>query len=112
MGQRVLPARALGVARDIHVEYLRSVQCRLDARKSCPDQGIEQIVIVTHQFHMTRALRNFERAAAGKKIRIVAAPMDLPSPGRWRAINWMPSTDGFSYTRWVLHEWIGLVMGA
>ena len=94
-----------GASRDTRENALRTVDL-LQA------QGIEQIVVVTHQFHMTRALHNFERAAAGKKIRIVAAPMDLPPPGRWRASNWMPSSDGFSCTRWVMHEWIGLLMGA
>ena len=94
-----------GVSRDTRENALRTVDL-LQA------QGIEQIVVVTHQFHMTRALRNFERAAAGRSIRIVAAPMAVAPPGRWRASNWMPSADGFSYTRWVLHEWIGLVAGA
>ena len=94
-----------GASRDTRENALRTIDL-LQA------QGIEQIVIVTHQFHMTRALRNFERAAAGKKIRIIAAPMDVSPSGRWRVGNWMPSIDGFAYTRWVLHEWIGLVMGA
>ena len=40
-------------------------------------QGIEQVVLVTHGYHMRRALRNFERAAqsAGWSASFVAAPV-------------------------------------
>ena len=75
-------------------------------------QGIEQIVLVTHGYHMPRALLNFERASAGKKLRIVAAPMGMRASVRLRATDWLPSTHGFEMTRLVLHEWLGRIMGA
>ncbi len=75
-------------------------------------QGIEQIVLVTHDFHMARALRNFERAAQGRGIRIVAAPMGLPASHVIQAENWLPSRSGYESTWLALHEWLGLVFGA
>ena len=75
-------------------------------------QGIEKIVLVTHADHMRRALRNFERAAAGYKIKIVAAPMGGPSLGRLEASDWLPSVHGFDMTWVALHEWLGLMAGA
>lgn len=75
-------------------------------------QGIEQIVIVTHSYHMPRALKNFERADVGAKMRFVSAPMGVPSGGRLRASDWLPTADGFEGNRLVLHEWIGRWMGA
>jgi len=75
-------------------------------------QGIEQIVLVTQDYHMKRALRNFERAADGKQIRILPAPMGLPSGGPPRLADWLPSRQGSETTWLVLHEWAGLLFGA
>ena len=75
-------------------------------------QGIEQIVLVTHGYHMQRAQLNFERASAGQKMRIVAAPMGMPAAGRLRAGDWVPTVSGFEQTRIVLHEWFGRILGA
>jgi uncharacterized SAM-binding protein YcdF (DUF218 family) len=74
--------------------------------------GIEQIVLVTHADHMPRSLANFESAAAGLKLRIVAAPMGGPGGGPSRPYHWLPSADGFERTWVVLHEWLGLLAGA
>jgi uncharacterized SAM-binding protein YcdF (DUF218 family) len=75
-------------------------------------QGIRQIVLVTHAYHMTRALLNFRRAAEGQSITIVPAPMGMRASGRLRYADWIPSADGFEGTRLVLHEWLGRIMGA
>ena len=74
--------------------------------------GIEQIVLVTHDYHMRRSLRNFERAAEGKKMQIVPAPMGLPTGGAPRIYDWLPSRRGFEMNWLALHEWLGLVAGA
>jgi len=74
--------------------------------------GIEQIVLVTQDYHMRRSLRNFERAAEGRSIRIVPAPMDVPAGGPPRAADWIPSRRGYESTWLVLHEWFGLIAGA
>ena len=75
-------------------------------------QGIEQIVLVTEAYHMPRALDNFEKAAAGRKLQIVAAPMDVPTRGRLRAEDWLPNPEAAMDTWLVLHEWLGRLAGA
>ncbi|MDO9094652.1 MAG: YdcF family protein [Rubrivivax sp.] len=92
-------------SRDTRENALRSVAL-------LEPQGIEQIVLVTHGYHMPRALRNFQRAAEGRKITMVAAPMGMSPTGRLRASDWLPTAAGFADTRLVLHEWIGRLMGA
>ncbi|MBK6472572.1 MAG: YdcF family protein [Betaproteobacteria bacterium] len=75
--------------------------------------GIEQIVLVTHDYHMRRALRNFERAAAvGAPMKIVAAPMGLPSSTRIEARDWVPVASHMQVTAIALHEWLGYLAGA
>ncbi|MDO9074715.1 MAG: YdcF family protein [Rubrivivax sp.] len=75
--------------------------------------GIEQIVLVTHNYHMRRALRNFERAAAqGTPLKIVAAPMGLPSSTRIEARDWLPLASNLQTTTIALHEWLGYLAGA
>ena len=72
--------------------------------------GIERIVLVTHDFHMRRAMDAFERAAqrSGYKLLIVPAPMGIRRDGN----SPMPSVTGFAQTRLALHEWIGRLVGA
>jgi uncharacterized SAM-binding protein YcdF (DUF218 family) len=75
-------------------------------------QGIEQIVLVTHGYHMRRSLHNFELAAQGSNIKIVTAPMGLPAGGRLRVRDWIPSLGGLDLTWIALHEWFGRLAGA
>ncbi len=74
--------------------------------------GIEQIVVVTHGYHMRRSIENFQRAVAGTKMRIVAAPMGMPAPGKLRAVDWLPSVAGFERSQFAVHEWLGRLAGA
>lgn len=73
--------------------------------------GIEHIVLVTHGYHMPRALRAFNEAA-GPGITIEPAPMGLARKLETPALEWMPSTRGFNQMRQVLREAIGKVAGA
>jgi uncharacterized SAM-binding protein YcdF (DUF218 family) len=75
-------------------------------------QGIEKIVVVTHAHHMSRALRNFERAVEGHKMTIVGASMGGPTPGPLEPSDWLPSVRGFESTWIALHEWLGMLAGA
>ena len=76
--------------------------------------GIERVVLVTHGFHMRRALAAFERAQRrdGLAMSLVPAPMGLRAPGPTEFGDWLPSVDGFTRTRLALHEWIGRLAGA
>lgn len=74
--------------------------------------GVERIVLVTHDFHMRRAVRNFERAAAGQPLVVVPAPMGLAPGGRLRATDWLPNYAAYQHNNFVLHEWLGWLAGA
>jgi uncharacterized SAM-binding protein YcdF (DUF218 family) len=82
------------------------------------DQGITHIVLVTHAYHMPRAMRNFERAAAaggqaaGPTIKLQAAPLGVPERLAWQWADWLPSHRGVEENRLVWHEWLGWVFGA
>ena len=77
-------------------------------------QGVEHIVLVTHDYHMRRALRNFDRAlaTAGVAMRVTPAPMGLGDDAPLTLLDWLPSLSGFEQTRLVLHESLGLLVGA
>ena len=75
-------------------------------------QNIEQIVLVTEAYHMPRALRQFESAGAGTRLRITPAPAALPTPGRLQVGDWLPSPRAAEDVWLVLHEWLGRVAGA
>jgi len=76
--------------------------------------GVRRIVVVTHGWHMRRAIRDFERAAALQPgaWRIVAAPMGLAPLDTWPALRWIPSAEGALGCRLALRELLGLALGA
>jgi uncharacterized SAM-binding protein YcdF (DUF218 family) len=74
--------------------------------------GIEQIVLVTHGYHMTRAKGHFEREMAPHGMKLVLAPMGMPASNRLEAMDWIPTDHGFNLVRLALREWLGRVVGA
>lgn len=88
---------------------------RENALKTVPmlqAQGIEQVILVTHSYHMPRAMKNFRQADPTGKMRLVAAPMRAPPGVRLRAFDWLPTSEGAENVRMVLHELSGLMFGA
>lgn len=73
--------------------------------------GITQIVLVTHGYHMPRARRLFEEAAAGT-MTITPASMGMAQRLQTPVLEWMPSTEGFQGVRRALRELLGLAVGA
>ncbi len=73
--------------------------------------GIRHIVLVTHGYHMPRAMRAFVDAA-GPDLRIEAAPMGLARVQDSPSLDWLPSSRGFTEMRQVLREVIGRLAGA
>jgi uncharacterized SAM-binding protein YcdF (DUF218 family) len=73
--------------------------------------GIDHIVLVTHGYHMPRALRDFNEAA-GADIKIEAAPMGLAKKLESPTLDWMPSGRGFIRMRQVVREIVGKAAGA
>lgn len=74
--------------------------------------GIRHIVLVTHGWHMPRALRAFEAAAGGSGVQIEAAPMGLARNVESPALRWMPSSRGTTEVRSILRELLGQIAGA
>jgi uncharacterized SAM-binding protein YcdF (DUF218 family) len=77
-------------------------------------QGIDRIVVVTHGYHMPRALDNFRRAvaASGAKMDIVSAPMGITPWFTRRLVDFMPTRGGYTQVSLVLHEFFGRLFGA
>ena len=74
-------------------------------------EGVDHIVLVTHDWHMPRALRDFQRAG-GESFTIEAAPLGLARRARAPSLPWLPSGEGMLHVRRVLREALGLLMGA
>ena len=65
--------------------------------------GISKILLVTHAFHMPRAIASF----VGVGIEVVPAPMGFVTWSRVPAVmRWLPGS-GLSWTRVALHEYLG-----
>lgn len=65
--------------------------------------GITEVYLVTHAWHMPRALLAFERAG----IKAVPAPVRLDAwPMSWR--EFVPSATAWRVSYFGFHEWIGL----
>lgn len=77
--------------------------------------GIDQVILVTHSWHMRRAERAFTEAAASATmpLRLVPAPMGLVADRLLPPLQrWTPTAEGHQRVRQALREWIGLVAGA
>ena len=73
--------------------------------------AISHVVLVTHGYHMPRALRAFSEAA-GPGVQVEPAPMGLAKNLATPTLEWMPSADGFRDMRQLLRELIGSAAGA
>jgi uncharacterized SAM-binding protein YcdF (DUF218 family) len=78
------------------------------------EAGVQQVIIVTHGWHMKRALRAFnqESKALGAPLTVVPAPMGLAPRSERPVLRWLPSGEGTLLMRRVLREQLGLLMGA
>lgn len=74
--------------------------------------GVRHVVLVTHGWHMPRALRNFQEAARGSGITFEAAPMGLTRQMESPALEWLPSGPGYVRVRRVLRELLANLAGA
>ena len=68
--------------------------------------GISRIALVTHAWHMPRALAAFK----GQPLTVIPAGTDYlgPEGPLWR--EWLPSPGGLRNSSIVLHEWLGLLV--
>lgn len=66
--------------------------------------GVKQVVIVTHDAHMRRALRAFEAEAAPLGLHILPAPVGLRDDALTSFSDWCPSSGGFDRVRYIVYE--------
>jgi uncharacterized SAM-binding protein YcdF (DUF218 family) len=90
---------------------------RENARRSLQllrDEGITEVFLVTHGWHMRRALRAFEQEAerTGFTAHIVPAAMGLAADNELSSLQWLPSPEGYRRVHAALREMIGLLSGA
>lgn len=70
--------------------------------------GIRHVVVVTHAWHMPRAMQLF-KAAWGPEAQVIAAPMGaFPSQDDQPVLRWLPSAEGARNCWRGLREWLGL----
>ena len=70
--------------------------------------GIREVVVVTHGWHMPRALREFTAAAAAlpaaTPVKVTPAPIGQARAGASTLLDWLPSGGGAERMHDVLHE--------
>jgi uncharacterized SAM-binding protein YcdF (DUF218 family) len=69
--------------------------------------GVQRIALVTHAWHMPRAVAAFEQAG----LVVTPAPMGYELPVQSDLLEWLPSAHGLQASRQVLREWLALAVG-
>jgi uncharacterized SAM-binding protein YcdF (DUF218 family) len=69
--------------------------------------GVQRIALVTHAWHMPRAVAAFETAG----LAVTPAPMGYVLPVQSDLLEWLPSAHGLQASRQVLREWLALAVG-
>ena len=66
--------------------------------------GIGSVYVVTHAWHMRRALLAFRPTG----LRVTPAPTSLGSPPRWSLEGLVPTARALLQSYWAVHEWAGI----
>lgn len=74
--------------------------------------GITHVIVVTHGWHMHRSMRAFKEAAAASGMSVEPAPMGLARGSARKALDWLPSKDGYERVNNNMRELLGRMMGA
>jgi uncharacterized SAM-binding protein YcdF (DUF218 family) len=69
---------------------------------------IQRIALVTHAWHMPRAVAAFQKAG----FQVTPAPTGFAVPRERELLEWLPSVHGLELSRSVLREWLGRQLGA
>jgi uncharacterized SAM-binding protein YcdF (DUF218 family) len=108
--EAVLMARCLH--RDFHAEPVwvegasrNTAENARDSAAMLRREGIRKVLLVTHAWHMPRALEAFHKTG----VTVVPAPVGFatPDPDKPGLIGWLPHADGLSMSRRALREWLG-----
>ncbi|MFN0184970.1 MAG: YdcF family protein [Aquabacterium sp.] len=73
-------------------------------------ERIDEVILVTHRWHMPRAVRLFNWAAQRQQMKLTvrAAPMGSGLEGQHPVLRWMPSGEGLTLTRAVWREAVAI----
>lgn len=85
----------------------RSRNTRENARfsaKILERQGIRRIYLVTHAWHLARAIPEFERAG----LRVIPAGTGHKVPGDLELLDFVPNAQALLNSYLACHEWVGL----
>jgi uncharacterized SAM-binding protein YcdF (DUF218 family) len=72
------------------------------------EHGIHSIYLVTHAWHMKRALQAF----AGTGISVTPSPVRMDASPRLRFVQFVPRAGAWLESYYALHEWIGWTVAA
>jgi uncharacterized SAM-binding protein YcdF (DUF218 family) len=86
------------------IESSTTYENGLWSAKVLKDHGIEKVALVTHAWHMPRAVLSLQ--AAG--IQVVPAPTAFTEPIGLIPEQLLPSMRGLSRTYYALYEWLGI----
>ncbi len=92
---------------------IRSKDTRENAAFTLPilsRTDIHHVIIVTHGWHMPRAVAAFQAASQGN-MTFEPAPMGLGTDIQPSGLEWIPTSDGFSRNRRVGKELLGIRLG-
>jgi len=93
-----LPLRwAEGNSRDTRENAARTLPLLAEA-------GVKQVLLVTHEAHMRRAMRAFEAEAKPLGLTLLAAPVGLREDALSGFGDWCPSVEGYARVRYVIYE--------
>jgi uncharacterized SAM-binding protein YcdF (DUF218 family) len=73
--------------------------------------GVTEVIVVTHGWHMPRAIRAFNEASQGRQ-KITPAPMALAPRVDRPWLMWLPTAEGQMHVRRIVRECIGLLAGS
>jgi len=86
----------------------RAVDTRGNARFTAAlleAEGVRRVAVVTHAWHMPRAVEAFERAG----LDVLPAPMGAATAPARPLEGLLPRMRSYRDTGWAVHEWVGLV---
>ena len=110
-GDTVADAMKLTLVRDftVRVRWVenRSGSTAENAKFSAAQlkaDGIGKIYLVTHAWHMPRAMLAFAQTG----LEVIPAPTRFVSRSTFRFMDFVPSANAFDTTYYAMHEWLGL----
>ena len=69
------------------------------------EAGIRKIYLVTHAWHMPRAVLAFEKAG----LEVIPAPTAFVSRSDGQLQDFLPSASALQLTYYAIHEWLGIL---